>query len=529
MERRIVRDWRYLAVAAAVVGVAFLLRVYQIGEEELWFDEAASFSLVTWRSWPEALLRDINPPFYYLLLSAWLRVAGQSEAALRLLSALSGTLFIVALLLFGRRIVGPRAALWSALVAALAPIQIYYSQEARTYALLTLLLALTYGALWRGLESDKRRWWVVVSVCALLALYSHYFAVLALIPTALLVWLWPEGEQAKQRWLHYAASMSVSVLLWVPWILWSFHSRSYSVTGIGWIESVWQGTGPLLAIPRSLEVFTLGGQADFISAMAVKRFGNLLLPEWLRLGGLAVAALLGIWVSIPWMDSHLTVPWLKRKKVWLWTMLLFPLGALWLISFYKPVYAVGRYEIVAFPAYALLLGLALAKVQSVPKAGALVALIAAFCFFLPIGAKMALYYGAAARQLARPTALAIHRFVNDGDVVVLSRTRSNTTIYYLTRLGYQWNGEVCEHRSTGRRFRCRVFPARRTPPANADDAARQDVGEIISDLRPRENTLWVLFDPVSKSSAYSFLLGEIERLELRPFAVMDAPDFFQFR
>ena len=85
MERRIVRDWRYLAVAAAVVGVAFLLRVYQIGEEELWFDEAASFSLVTWRSWPEALLRDINPPFYYLLLSAWLRVAGRSEAALRLL------------------------------------------------------------------------------------------------------------------------------------------------------------------------------------------------------------------------------------------------------------------------------------------------------------------------------------------------------------------------------------------------------------------------------------------------------------
>jgi mannosyltransferase len=538
------QEWLCAAAGAALVGVAFLLRIYRIGQEELWFDEAFSFYVATFASWPEVLLRDNTPPLYYLLLTAWIHVAGQSESAIRLLSAVSGTLFVAAMIWLGRQIIGHSAALWSGAVSALAPIQIYYSQEARAYALVTLLLALCYGALWRALQTNGIFWWAATSICALLALYSHYFALLALIPTALLVWLWPKRKEDKRKWLRYAMSISVSVLLFVPWILWSLHVRPYSLTGIGWIQETWQQTPPLLAIPKSLEVFTLGSQADFISIINVKRFGALLMPEWLRLGGLAALALLGIWVAIPGMETQLAVPWLKKRKVWLWTLLFFPLGTLWVISFYQPVYAVGRYEIIAFPAYALLLGLALAKVQRVPKAGPLLTFIVAFYFFLPIGVKLGLYYNAPSRQLARPTAAAIDRLVKDGDVVVLTSLRANTTIYYLTRLGFQWKEGLCQNESAGRHFSCRVYSTQAAPVTPADpsirmragDVSREALQEVIRDLRPHENTLWVVLYPrVSDKGrlefppADSFLIEEIMRLGLKPVAVRHAPGLVYFR
>lgn len=190
-------DRQFWILGAALVAVAFLLRLYTIGHDELWFDEAISAFAVTFADWPREILRSNTPPLYYLLLWVWTAVAGLSETALRSLSALSGTLFVGVLLLFGRRIVGPRAALWSGLVAALAPIQIYYSQEAPSYALLLLLLALSYHSLWRALENNERLWWWATSIFSLLTLYTHYFAPLALAPTALLVWLWPERERSR--------------------------------------------------------------------------------------------------------------------------------------------------------------------------------------------------------------------------------------------------------------------------------------------------------------------------------------------
>ena len=104
------RDWQYVAVAAAIVVAGFLLRINQIGQDELWFDEAFSFHMVTLASWPGDLLKYDNPPLYYLLLHAWIQLVGQSESAIRMLSAIFSTLFVVTILWIGRIILGHRAA-----------------------------------------------------------------------------------------------------------------------------------------------------------------------------------------------------------------------------------------------------------------------------------------------------------------------------------------------------------------------------------------------------------------------------------
>ena len=431
-------------------------------------------------------------------------------------------------------------------MSALAPIQIYYAQEARAYALLTLLLALTYGSLWRALETNRRFWWRAAFICALLALYTHYFAALGLIPTALLVWLWPERAQSKHRSLRYILSVSVSGFLFLPWFLWSFWFTPHALSGSNdWIRDIWERTPPLLAIPKSLEVFTLGSQFGFTSVINVKRFGALLLPEWLHLTGLGVLALLGIWIAIPWGDKELAIPWLGRRKAWLWTLLFFPLVALWLISFYKPFYAVGRYEIVAFPAYSLLLGLALAKVQSIRKVGSLLVPFVALAFFVPIGAKLLLYYSVPPRPFAQATASALHQLVHNGDVVVLTRTRAKTTIYYLTRLGYQWEEGRCYHKSTGRTFSCWRHPPekpRKTAASTSSRAlersevVREEVQQYIRALHPQEGVLWVVFGRAFFSKGQlkvappdSFLVDELERSGLNPVPIESGYGIFQFR
>lgn len=78
--------------------IAFLLRVYRIGEQELWLDEASSFQIATTQSWFGSLLTDNNPPLYYLLLRAWMRSLDRAKRPFAYCRPGFGTLVMVAIL-----------------------------------------------------------------------------------------------------------------------------------------------------------------------------------------------------------------------------------------------------------------------------------------------------------------------------------------------------------------------------------------------------------------------------------------------
>jgi uncharacterized membrane protein len=105
----------------------------------------------------------------------------------RLFSVVVGTLSVPLLFLVGRRVLGVKPGLVAALTLALAPFHIYYSQEARMYSLVTLLvLASTYLCLsiLEGREDTRRFWslWVLYVVVTSLAMYTQYYA--AFVPVA---------------------------------------------------------------------------------------------------------------------------------------------------------------------------------------------------------------------------------------------------------------------------------------------------------------------------------------------------------
>lgn len=530
---------QFLAGTAAIVAVACLLRVYQLGTQEIWFDEAFSFHMATRRDVLGLLLAENSPPLYYLLLRGWVGLAGQSEAALRIISALAGTCFVAALIWAGRELVAPGVGVWSGLMAAVAPIHIYYSQEARAYVVLTLALAVTYAALGRALRTNAWRWWGLGMAGAVLALYTHYFALLGLLPTAALVWAAP-GPGRRRR---YLLAMLGSGLVFAPWAAWSFLFTSRSQVPFAWIREIWEMTPPRLAIPLSLEVFGLGSHLGLLP-MPLKQFTSMEFPITLRLLGLAGLLLLGLWVAVPCGEGRLGVPGLLRRKAGLGLLLFFPLAVLWLGSFVKPVYAVGRYDMVAFPAFALLLGLALWKLQRVPRVGPVLAGLGALLLLIPIGTKLFLYYQAPSGQLARRTAKVLQRFVGDGDVVVFTSTRVLPVMYYLSRAGYHWADGHCRNDLDRRRFACRLYPREvegspfrfdrdRVPSA---EAVRADIQAFMGQAGLHGGGLWVVFGerilsegklPLSEGEL--MLVWELQGLGYQPEPVMGAPGVFQFR
>ena len=92
--------------------------------------------------WRVVSRSEANMVLYYGLLHFWINL-GESEVAVRSISALAGCLVVPVIYSLGRRMFGTRVALISALLLAVNAFHIKFSQEARSYTLVVLLTALS--------------------------------------------------------------------------------------------------------------------------------------------------------------------------------------------------------------------------------------------------------------------------------------------------------------------------------------------------------------------------------------------------
>ena len=134
-----------------VLTLAALLRLLRLDFQPLWWDEGYSVWFATHPLAEIVALtaQDIHPPLYYALLHGWIGLLGAGSVSLRLLSVLFGVAAIPAIHWAGRRLRGPRAGLLAALLLAINPLHIYYSQEVRMYGLVALLSIGVVAAGWQ--------------------------------------------------------------------------------------------------------------------------------------------------------------------------------------------------------------------------------------------------------------------------------------------------------------------------------------------------------------------------------------------
>jgi mannosyltransferase len=178
-------------IVAGLTVLAAALRFATLGLQSYHHDEVVTASRVLrgsfWHAMDAVGFSESAPPLYYALAWFWTQLTGTGEFGLRSISALAGVATVPVAYLVGVELRGRRTGLWAAALVAVNPMLLWYSQEARAYALLVLLCGISLLFCVRALRRGERRDFVLWGVFSGLALATHYFAAFALAAEALLL------------------------------------------------------------------------------------------------------------------------------------------------------------------------------------------------------------------------------------------------------------------------------------------------------------------------------------------------------
>jgi hypothetical protein len=162
-----------------------------------WFDELYSvvISGLAWKNLFDALLGDVHPPLYQVVLKVWIGAFGSGEIPIRLLSAVFSTSAIL-ILAFGLRRQPASLVVPTVVLVASTDLTLWHAQEARSYAMLLFLSSLAVVLLYRRSQAPSALAEHAMWYATLLALsLTHYFGLL--LSVLLLLSDWPRGGNGR--------------------------------------------------------------------------------------------------------------------------------------------------------------------------------------------------------------------------------------------------------------------------------------------------------------------------------------------
>lgn len=354
LQTDLTRFWLLLGL----IWLAFALRTRSLTAQSLWRDEVDALIFAT-RPLPEVLATFHQPgqngPLFFLALRPWLAAAGRSEFSLRFTSALAGTLAVPIIYLLMHRLIEDRKpALATALLVATAPYLVWYGQEAKMYAALTVLAP---ASLLLAVEVARHRgWWrwALLYAVTSLGFYTHLLAALVVPVQVLWLLLLPvapssgvaeaggqrsSGRPARlRRGLAVAAYLVALILPYLPLLRWQ--SRL-------WLASAQETGFPFVPLSDIMLVLA----SAFSRGILPVEHPFTLLPYVL-----AVVAGVGLWAARQSQGPRRAVvmPWQTVLLLCIW--LLLPPLAVYGISLKVPVFT-DRYLIWTLPAFLALAGL----------------------------------------------------------------------------------------------------------------------------------------------------------------------------
>jgi 4-amino-4-deoxy-L-arabinose transferase-like glycosyltransferase len=284
--RRLAASWSpAVAIVAAITVVGAGLRLVVL-HDSLFADELSTYWIISGHGLGGVISTvhtdaEITPPLYFVL--AWLTTRiDLTPELLRAPSFLAGVAAIPLVYGVGVRTVGRTAALVASAITALSPFMIYYSAEARGYALMISLTLLATLAMLVAVDDRRARWWVLYAASSCLAVYSHYTAVFVL--GAQLVWvLWAHPESRRPALIANAGA-TVGFLPWLSGLIADLNSPTTGILG---------ALDPfnLHTIKISLEHWSVGYPYKFVGLRSVPgTIGLILTGAGVTLAIVAIAA-----------------------------------------------------------------------------------------------------------------------------------------------------------------------------------------------------------------------------------------------
>jgi uncharacterized membrane protein len=200
--------------------LAFLLRAYRLDFQSYWIDEVWTIyftDLSLSELWHLLRTIEAKPPFYYFSLLYWHEIFGVSEYSLRFYALIFGVLTIPLTYRLGQALGDSRLGLLTALLMTVAPYQIWHSQDARLYTLLTATSVLSMWGFVMLWQRGGWRWWLIYIISSEIALLTHYHALLLLgIQGLFLLLTW---RQYWRGYLAWGAALLLIVGLYAPWFI----------------------------------------------------------------------------------------------------------------------------------------------------------------------------------------------------------------------------------------------------------------------------------------------------------------------
>lgn len=212
-----------LATTAALVLLALGLRLHGLYGESPWGDE-----VLTAARYPASSLADflekaftVDPtmrhaPLYHVVQYGWTCLAGDSVVALRLLSVLLSVVGLLQLGWLGRALQLGGAGAWGMLLVALCPLQIYYAQEIRVYALANVVALAAMHGCYRMAHKGALRWFVLTLVANGALIMTHSVAGLMLLPAQALYLVW--RHRLGRPTLLWAVGHGMVLLVFFVWL-----------------------------------------------------------------------------------------------------------------------------------------------------------------------------------------------------------------------------------------------------------------------------------------------------------------------
>lgn len=302
---------------AVILLFALFLRLINLSQS-LWLDEAIGALVARDYSYSEIIANfisfDNHPPFYYLFLKFWTGIFGYSEIALRGPSVIFGLLTVLIVY---------KANKLAALLLAASQIHVYYSQEARMYAMAAFLATVAVLYFAKAIQTNKNCHWCVFSFALVAMMLTDYMPVF-LLPV-FPVYLYLQRKKAFSKLALSFFPLVITGLFWSP--VFVEQIKNYS------------------QVPNS---FLFGGatlkQAGLLWMKFV--FGRISFEPKILYYLLAALA------SYPSLACLLAG--IKRKNLFLWLWFLIPIIAGFLASLAFPAFSYFRFLFV-LPAFYILI------------------------------------------------------------------------------------------------------------------------------------------------------------------------------
>jgi len=380
-----------------LVVLAAIVRFWQLGAESLWIDEAWSY-FVSQQPWHLIPFMDVHPPVFYWFLKAWTPPgAGVDEAMLRVPSALFGIATIPLVFMLGKRIGNDFVGMIAAFMMAFSTFAIYYSQEARQYAIVTFFFCVFLLIYLEAIERKNWKIWALAGGLAALCMYTHWFLFFPIGATVFHALYFNRKELSNVA--VYTCSIFTLMIPALPMLDKAFYTKT-----------VLEGSNLL----EGLHGLDIIGQTVYLAGQNTWELGWVLF--FLALGG--------------WIMSR--NPRGDKDSISMLIAFLFVVQTIAMILLAEYVVVFSRYFLFLLPLYYILVAIGLIKIiTSITQDRTIIAIIMVL-FIAVFGAFVFTYYEPTYKPDMRHLYDPIYPLTSDGDVHAITANQGQFTLimYY---------------------------------------------------------------------------------------------------